>query len=146
MKYVLCVLGIAALSSCSPYQVITTEADTDNVKISGGFYTYEDDTLIIRYDLWGNGGKIKMSIYNKIEKPIYIDWNKSSFVYNGEKRSYYHERSVINSVAINANETSVRRRYGRVGAYNAGATVMSGVSEKEERITFIPPNTTVTRN
>ena len=40
---------------------------------------YENDTLRIQYDFWHERGLLSFSVYNKLGRPLYIDWAQSGF-------------------------------------------------------------------
>jgi len=84
-------LGIAvvltALVSCSTYvQLIETESiGKDQVDQNG---VCQNDAIKVNYDFWSEDGITYFSVYNKTDKPLYIDWKKSVFIYNDWKNEY----------------------------------------------------------
>ena len=79
---------LAAFTSCSPYiklvEVTSENAKTDSEKN----IVFENDTVLVEYDMWGPGGYMNFRVYNKLEQPIYINWFKSSYVKEDVKYSY----------------------------------------------------------
>ena len=57
-------------------------------------YFFENDTLKITYYFWGNKGLMQISIFNKKDFPIYIDWNKSVMQNNFDKLIYAYEANM----------------------------------------------------
>jgi len=57
-------------------------------------FFFENDTLKITYYFWGNRGIMQISIFNKKDFPIYIDWNKSSMLNNFDKLIYAYEANM----------------------------------------------------
>lgn len=131
------VLGLLIFGCKSYVQVFKTnssiETDTD------GFYVYENDSLKITYSLWKAKGLMTFSIYNKLDRPLYIDWKKSSYIDNSVKLNYW----------VDEEKTKSLSRYGSY--YYDGPLLKSGsavsttsgestsLTIKVERITFIPP-------
>ncbi len=125
-------LGIAvvltALVSCSTYvQLIETESiGKDQVDQNG---VCQNDAIKVNYDFWSEDGITYFSVYNKTDKPLYIDWKKSVFIYNDWKNEYWVEKSTTQNFLIPVG-TGKNITYER-----QASTVVS------ERYTFIPPHT-----
>lgn len=81
---------VAILSSCSStYLYSTLDSANDGAKkTTQGDFFYENDSLWISYSIKGVGSPLLITIYNKLDKPIIIDWEKSFIVYNGIKHTY----------------------------------------------------------
>jgi len=126
-------LFIAAImiSGCSKYaQIYYT---TNGIPIGDKMdLIHENDTLKITYSFWGRNGIMSFEVTNKLDVPIYIDWKKSSFIFNNEKLNYYEERSrqVTSGTSV--------AYYSSRSLGVAGHTNIS-VKTKEERVSFIPP-------
>ena len=132
------ILSIAIIG-CSPQYMQVFEINSNKAKLSKDFFVYENDTIKISYSFWANHGLMAFSIYNKLDKPIYIDWKNSSFIYNSNKLNYW----------IDEQKTDYSSYY--LGYYykgnllpqgiilNEGIQNTTSVSIKPERITFIPP-------
>lgn len=93
-------------------------------KIADSSYVFSNDTIEIRYDFSEEYGVFGFGIRNLTNIPIYIDWSKSSFIYNNLKNDYWRDSWKSISSTSTWNPLYI-------------GTVSSGVNE--ERITFIPP-------
>ena len=72
--------AIVVLASCGG-QIRLTETESvgkDAVVNS----VCENNDIKVTYDMWAENGITYFSIYNKADKPMYIDWKRSVFVYN----------------------------------------------------------------
>ena len=130
--------SIVFFTSCTTYvQVFDTQSN--NSQDENDLYVYETDTLKIFYAFWANKGLMSFAIYNKLDKPLYVDWKKSSYIDNSNKLDYWVDEEISSSGSI----------YGsyyydgpllRPG-YAVSATAAAGLTAttKIERITFIPP-------
>ena len=74
-------------------QVCKTESL--NLKGVNDFYIYENDTVRIVYYFWSEDGIMAFNIYNKSDKPLYIDWRKSTFITNSSKSNYWTDKTTI---------------------------------------------------
>ena len=128
---------IVALFGCNNYIQIC-EVKTINEKLDDkNNIVYENDTLKITYTFWSNGGVLGCSIYNKIDKPIYIDWRNSAFIFNGDKVNYW-----VDEMQTNSNSNSGTYLYKQQNPFFPSLitnTATSSTTTKPERITFIPP-------
>jgi len=59
-------------------------------------YIYENDTIKVTYYFWGNRGIMQISVFNKLNAPIYIDWKKSSMM-SGVNTLVYGYEGLIKS-------------------------------------------------
>jgi hypothetical protein len=90
------------LHSCAvtKYQVVETEWNSALLNIPN-YYT-ADSALLVSYNLWSSGGKLRVSISNLSEHAIALDL-KESFITSGIDTFYYYEPSkIIDSAAVHA--------------------------------------------
>lgn len=126
----LALTAVFMLSSCNQFiQLVETESVGKDAVTKEG--VCENSDIKITYDMWSEDGITYFSIYNKADKPMYIDWKRSVFVYNDWKNDYWVEKSTTESYVvpsgIGKNITYERKT----------STVVA------ERYTFIPPHTYV---
>ena len=57
-------------------------------------FFFENDTIKVTYYFWGNRGIMQISVFNKKDFPIYIDWNKSFMQNNTDKLIYAYEANI----------------------------------------------------
>lgn len=109
------------------YQVQQTESNNVTLNTSKNEYIYEDSVVVIKYDLWSRGGSLTFSIYNKTNNALYIDWNKSNFIYNGYSNDYLKNTTTILSSSS--------------GSYNNGLSNSNSVSfvSKDKPQVQLPP-------
>ncbi|MBK8660085.1 MAG: hypothetical protein IPN22_14745 [Bacteroidetes bacterium] len=140
-------LLILALSSCKVAQVIYTGALSQNVNESDKCFFYENDTLKVTYVFWDYKGRMAFGVYNKLDVPIYIDWKKSSFINNTKKQDYYSDRVEKRTTSVtSAYSNNLNINWSNLfGPTAVGVTIGNEVSEREERVTFIPPRSYITR-
>lgn len=137
-KTLLFTVFVLTIYGCKSY-VQVYETNSTLLTNSTGLYIFENDSLKITYSFWEEKGLMTFSIFNKMEKPLYIDWKKSSYIDNSVKLNYWVDR----------NSTNIQSNY--VSYYYNGPLIKPGftlsntdassfsTSVKEERITFIPP-------
>lgn len=120
-------------SSCSSTYFFSTldSKNTDVEKQDNGDFLIETESLWIAYCFSGQDAPVRITLYNKLDKPLYIDWKKSALVINDEAFSYAGGK--IDFVGGGDFYQYDKRGYG-VGRFD-------GIMEKREDLTFIPPKT-----
>ncbi len=149
-KILLTIIGCATLCSCaSGYTQIYQVNTVSPVIKKNSTYVFDNDTIQVTYDLWADGGKMDFTLTNKSEKPIYIDWKRSSFVFNERKSDYYIDKTTTRTTESGASITLPLYVYsgtGRASGFGSASTSVSNeVMVKDERVTFIPPHSTISR-
>jgi len=133
------IVAFSLLTGCSKSLIQIFDTATTNTKLSDGCYVFENDTVKITYSFWESQGVMSFSIFNKLNKPLYIDWKNCSYIANGLKFNYWMDETQTNQ----ANYYGAY--YYKGPLLQPGITVTEGVqigsssTVKPERITFIPP-------
>lgn len=159
----------AVMASCSTpkYLQVYDVMPGEGVELRDGYPVYDDGTMAVAYDFWGNGGQAGCLITNNGEENIYVDLAETFFVKNGLSDPCYKERTytVTSASTVEANAVALSSASATVSApfYNyiydfAGTVgvglsdtrgVMRGVSSSasnsvsvaEQQIVVIPPGT-----
>lgn len=84
-------IGFSACSLPKYYQVYKTKTSTG--KLEENKVVFEDDHCMVYYDLWDEGGNIGFRIFNKTDKELTLDLNKTFFILNGEAYQYYQNKT-----------------------------------------------------
>jgi len=124
---------------CKSYYVQVFETKATNIKVEDEFYVFENDSLKITYSFWAQKGLMAFVIYNKLDKPLYVDWKKSSYIDNSVKLNYWVDEEKIKSLAVYGSYyyAGPLLKPGYAISKTDGVSVSSTI--KVERITFIPP-------
>jgi len=145
-------LGLVAIifSSCSNFhfQVFESKPINKETYTDGEYFIFENDSIKLTYSFWGDKGLLSYSLENKLNKGIYVDWKSSSFIINGKKFDYWEDQIVSTSVTTGTSSsitsgTSYRIPYSYKGLSFTSSEFESfsnTISDKPEKITFIPPN------
>ncbi len=133
------VLTLLLFSNCTNHYIRIFEASSNNTKLKDGYLVFESDSIKVTYEFWAEKGVLSFSVYNKLDKPIYINWKNSSFIYNSLKLNYW----------IDEQQTTFSNYYGSYfykgplikSGYTLSEGVQTGQSNiiKPEKTTFIPP-------
>lgn len=121
-------------SSCLKYQYATVAGDL--AKDKNRQFVFENDTLKVTYAFIGTDCPIQITIFNKFNTPIYVDWKKSALVIDERRFSYWKDESILNAT---------------VSGYDINWTTQVSTNDLEaegtiirnEQISFIPPNSSI---
>ncbi|HQV38427.1 MAG: hypothetical protein IPL81_01945 [Flavobacteriales bacterium] len=161
-RWTFSLMVLLLLSGCSKTYMQIFDTEAKNVPNINDQWVYENDTVSIIYSFWASGGAMSFAIYNKTDRPLFIDWKNSALIINDQKLSYWIDRTVISS---SGTSTSSSHAYSTTNtelpvfnwAYvlqstmntsSATATTFQshGTMVKDERITSLPPHAYVGMN
>ena len=126
----LLLLFSAALISCSPnVQVITLRGS--NVRPADEGLVLDNDTLTLRYNFASERGLMHITLVNKLNQPLYVDWKRSSFIVGQDKFDYWYD---VASIQLYGSTYTNRYSHYAIGSIN-------GTISKDDQVGFIPPQT-----
>ncbi len=124
------IAGLLLLAGCTPNaQLITLRGDNVNPTEKG--LIFESDTLTLSYSFYSERGLMKLTIYNKLAVPLFINWKNSAFIVGSNKFDYWQD---VANVEL-ATYYSYRYPLNRI----------SGIISKDDQVGFIPPQTRVVK-
>ena len=92
------ILTSSCVSNSYYYQVYKVSSEDKRISQDNSKYiVYEDDNCKLLYNLWGNGGNVGFTFYNKTNDIIFIDLSESFFVKNRSAYDYYRNRTFSES-------------------------------------------------
>lgn len=128
--------AMAMFSACSTYQMNTVSSTNTQHDDKTGEFKFENDSIRIVYSFAGQNAPIHMNIYNKLNEPVYVDWERSALI-TGE-RSYSYADEIV-QISGDANTTSIGKGLTfSNSSINAQATLPKNVA-------FIPPHTQISK-
>lgn len=122
-------LLIVVCTGCSTYQYATISSPLK--KENQHEFIVENDTVKITYDFSGEQGPVKISLYNKLSTPLYVDWSKSALII-GDMRKSYSDKNLSLAAEMNGTET-------RWMNYTSQSATINGKLTSGEVSGFIPP-------
>jgi hypothetical protein len=130
--------GMLLVTSCSKYQINLVSSSNISKDQETGQFKMENDSVKITYSFLGSNTAMQLSVFNKLNEPLYIDWGRSSLIVDSKAYSY-----ADNSVQLSgdiSNTTIGNKNFSITqGDINATATLPKDVS-------FIPPHTAISNN
>lgn len=130
------------LSSCSStffYSTLNTKNEYVE-KVDNGDFLLDTDSLWIAYCFKGESAPIQITVFNKLDKPLYIDWQRSALIINNVAYSYSGGK-VNFSGNSQSYSSSFQTNNGQTFSYSNGE--FGGSMNMPQNITFIPPKTMI---
>lgn len=103
MRKMLLFLGaITFLSSCSPlkFQVYTVTPTKEDVQLGNNELSFENEDCKVSYRFWRLYGDASFVVYNKTNKDLVLDLNKSFFVKNDQAFDYVNYNGQIHPISV----------------------------------------------
>ncbi|AHM63358.1 hypothetical protein D770_25565 [Flammeovirgaceae bacterium 311] len=127
LLFFVCTLSMV---SCMNYQYNTVSSNLE-ANENQEFYL-ENDSLIIKYSFYGDGGPVHISIYNKMEVPLYVDWKRSALVLNDQSHTYWQNKSSLEA-------TEQGHQVSLTPMITSSSATISGEIRGDEATAFIAP-------
>ncbi|MCX2452959.1 hypothetical protein OQX61_16905 [Pedobacter sp. PLR] len=144
MKKIMMLFSAALLlSSCSRYYVSSLESSTARKSEETGAFIFENDTLAVTYNFNGENAPISIEMYNKLNEPLYIDWQKSALI-KGDKAVSFLGRTV----SFKAGTSGYSMNFSNDKAFNDLTfydAALKGSATLPEEISFIPPKSRISK-
>lgn len=101
--------------SCSSLSYLSTiKSSTQGVEQGEiGEFIVDNDSLQIIYNFNGINAPIHVEVYNKLSKPLYVDWNRSAIVINGTATNYIGKTTKIYGRATGSTYGTENYSWGR---------------------------------
>lgn len=143
MRKLTLTLAILAMmmSSCSSTYFYSTLETTnyDVEKIDNGDFLFENDSLWIAHCFKGEDAPIQITVFNKLDVPLYVDWNRSALILNNVAHSY-----VTGETQVYTSTESTTYNYGWGVSDTRGSSESTVVTPKH--VDMIPPHTMVSKS
>lgn len=144
MKKLMILLGTALfLSSCSKYYVSTLESSNTKKSEETGAFIFENDTLAVTYNFNGQNAPINIEFYNKLNQPLYIDWQKSALI-KGDRAISFSGKIINFQGSLSGSSSSYNNR-GNLTDVSYQDAKLKGNATLPEEISFIPPKSKITK-
>jgi hypothetical protein len=140
----LMLIGFSACSN-SFYQVL--ETTSNDAKLQGEQLVYENSEVKLTYNFWSNNGQIGFLMFNKTDKPIFIDWDKSHLIHNGISYDYWNDTEKTNAYSV-SKSGYVNNVISNTVSLASGtkATMSEMTTAKPKKIVHVPPRSAVSVN
>lgn len=126
--------------SCATYQYSTVSSNGVGRNEKNEF-VYENDSLRLVYNFYGANGPVNITIHNKLQVPVYIDWLRSALIVNNKAVSYSP-----NEMKINGSYHGGSYNFGNRSGFEASSGHIHANASLPPSVDFMPPRTFLTKN
>lgn len=134
--FIFLVMIWGSLSSCSSYYYSTLSTNDRAARLNEyRDFVLENDSVSIAYCFYGEDAPVAITIYNKLDEPLYVDWQRSALIIGDRATSYYQETVPIQGVI----ETSGVHR----SVSHELRGTFAGEIQLPKGIEFIPPRSEI---
>lgn len=145
MRDLFCFSAIAvfllSMSGCTSYYYsMLGSNDLIGEKSKEGDFVQENDTVCITYCFWGERAPVMITIYNKLDEPLYVDWGRSALVIEDVAISYDSRVATMQGASQGVSSTDTyqwNRQSGSSRSYSEGQ--FAGDIMLPKGVEFIPP-------
>lgn len=130
---------LLSLSSCKSYMMSTVSSPNTQKDEFTGIQKMENDSLTISYNFAGDNTPLKIDIYNKLNEPIYVNWEHSALIVDETAYSFVDETMKLEAF------TNSSRDVLSLQEYNSRSGTISGTIKTTQKEGFIPPKSKITR-
>lgn len=133
-------VGMAwGLSACSSYYYSTLRSDDGTgIRDEAGDFVQENDTVRISYSFNGEDAPISITVQNKSEVPLFVDWTRSSLIIDETATSYYDTNMPVSGSTESQSVAMGDGYHDSEGSFDGHLSVPKGID-------FIPPRSRVER-
>ncbi len=141
-KIIYFIVTLLIFSSCSSTYFYSTLSTTNEYveKVENGDFLLETDSLWIAYCFKGESAPVQITVFNKLDKPLYVDWQRSALIINSLAYSYTGNKLKFQGTSQNITE-SYSVLLGQRTSYSNGD--FGGIVETPKHVSFIPPKTMI---
>lgn len=135
-----------SFGSCSSYYYSTLSSNDEiGMKNDDNDFIQESDSVLVSYCFYGENAPVSITIYNKMDEPLFIDWQCSALIIEDVATSYYQDEASIRmrTESVTTGETfSWSKSYSSTGGTTSGSA--SGEISIPRGVSFIPPKSKIT--
>lgn len=120
----------ALVSGCGMYQYMHMESSLK--KETNGASVFENDSVRLEYRFLSPYGRVQLSVRNKLQAPLYIQWKESALIVNEKRVPYYTPTMTVRG--------TVRGR--TITWFDGFATThapLRATVVAQEEVSFVPP-------
>ena len=125
--------------SCTTFQYVTVSSSAV-AKNDRNEFVVENDSIQLVYNFSGFRGPVKISIFNKLDVPVYIDWQRSAVIVNDKTVPY-----VPAEVKIEGNYSGTTYNSRPVSGYRTSSGSIQATAYLPPTVDFIPPRASINK-
>lgn len=139
------IMVLGMLTGCSSYYYsVLSSTDPAGERNERRDFIQETDTVRIAYSFNGEDAPVTISIYNKLNEPLFVDWTRSALIIDDVATSYYDAKAVVEGETSTSSYSTAYPWGCRSGdTYTSGRGSFAGNISVPAGVSFLPPKTKV---
>ncbi len=136
---------ILLLSGCSSYYYAKLDSeDRINVRNSTRDFVIENDTVGVIYCFYGENAPVQITVHNKLDKPLYVDWTRSGVIMDDVASGFdSNTLSIRGNISMDGSVSSVQWGEGYSSSSISAYERFMGEATLPRGVSFIPPRSRV---
>lgn len=118
--------------SCTTYQHVTLSSQLHQNATHE--FIYESDSILIKYNFNGENCPVSLHLENKLNIPLFINWQRSSIIQNNQSMPYWQDKSIVRGTAEGTSTSSLSYPQDFLTTTDINVSIY-----RNESITFLPP-------
>lgn len=133
MKFLAIFAVVFMMVSCNTTYYQVYDIQSENLSQYDNSLVYENEDCKVMYNFWSENGKVKFSVYNKTNKDIFIDMEKTFLIVNNQANDYYkgitYIKGYTDGFELSYSKSTKRKE-----------TITGTTATKEKEVECIPAN------
>jgi hypothetical protein len=127
------------INGCAPaYNAQLVKLAAPALKNTPTGLVLDNDTLTLTFDFYQDRGLMRITMVNKLNVPLYVDWKQSALIMGQNKIDYWYDVADVSLDGLA--DGGINPRYSNYYWLN-----LSGTIAREDRIEFMPPRTQIVK-
>lgn len=148
MNCVVRIVGVLAvlfsLNSCMVYYYSVLDSENASlIKNVDNDFVDENDSVLVAYCFYGENAPVKITIMNKTDEPLYVDWASSALIIDDVAMSYKESSSTAHFVAESVQSGVSLSSGGWTSGYSTSSGVGQALVAVPQGSQFIPPHSKI---
>lgn len=142
----MCFAGLMlGVSGCSSYYYsVLSSADKVDQRNSTRDFVQENDSVSVQYCFYGENAPIRITIHNKLDEPISVDWARSGLIVDDVVTTYDSAPlSIKGGVSVSSSGSGYQWKNGVSTSSGSSSGRFSGEVEAPKGISYIPPQSRI---
>lgn len=132
-------------SGCSSYYYSLLSSNDGKSSLNkDNDFVLENDTVCISYCFYGENAPVAITVFNKLDEPLFVDWTRSALIIDDVATSYYSDKAPIkgNTQSSADGYTYEWNKRFEISSSNS-STSFAGEITLPKGVTFIPPKSKI---
>ena len=141
MKNIIFLFALGAIiTSCKSYQLNTVSSLNAQKNDSTGVFNVVNDSVSISYNFSGENSPVSVEVFNKLNEPMYINWERSALIIADKAYSFVDDNLKITGETYSSTFELDRRDHFSSSSGTINANIKLSKNES-----FLPPHSKTSR-